>query len=82
MTAAPVAPITYDIPAAAERLGCREHWLRRQIRARRVPHSRMGREVRLTDEHLLQIAEQMTVHPVGTPQPDIPRIPSRRRKTA
>jgi len=39
----------------SERLGHSAWWWRNEARARRVPHVRMGRVVRWTDEHVAQI---------------------------
>jgi excisionase family DNA binding protein len=46
-----------SIPEAAAELNVPEHWLRKKVTARQVPHTRLGRHVRVTEEHLRQIVE-------------------------
>lgn len=48
---------------AAEWLNVSESWLRKQVAARLVPHTRLGRNVRFTDENLQAIAERGRVEP-------------------
>lgn len=58
----------YTIPEAAERLAVKESWLRDRVTARLVPHARLGRHVRFTDEHLAQIvaaAEEPTASSIA-----------------
>ena len=43
------------IAEAAVALNVPTTWLRDKVTARRVPHTRLGRHVRFTAEHLLQI---------------------------
>jgi hypothetical protein len=83
VTAPPAPTITYDIPTAAELIGCSVTWLTREIRAKRVPHSKFGNNKRLTEEHLRAIAAMQTVQPVAPVRTDTPtRFPARRRKPA
>lgn len=42
----------HTIPEAAALLNVPEHWLRKKVSGRLVPHTRLGRHVRFTDEHL------------------------------
>lgn len=44
-----------DITAAAQVLGVRRTWLRDAVTARSVPHTRIGRHVRFSEEHLKAI---------------------------
>lgn len=41
-----------DYAAAAEWLGMSESWLRKQVAAGEVPHVKLGREVKFTEDHL------------------------------
>jgi len=43
------------IAEAAEYLNVPYTWLRDKVTARQVPHTRLGRHVRFTEEHLYQI---------------------------
>lgn len=44
-----------SIPEAAEVLNVPVSWLRDKVTARQVPHTRIGRHVRFTAEHLAAI---------------------------
>lgn len=46
-----------SIPEAAAELNVPENWLRKKVTAHQVPHTRLGRHVRFTEEHLRQIVE-------------------------
>lgn len=69
-----------DIPELAEFLGISESWIRKQAAARLIPHSRVARQIRFTEEHVQQILaageEPLTV------APSVAGIRSRRRRTA
>jgi excisionase family DNA binding protein len=43
------------IEQAAAILNVPENWLRKKVSAREVPHTRLGKHVRFSDEHLDQI---------------------------
>jgi excisionase family DNA binding protein len=45
------------IEQAAGILNVPENWLRKKVSAHEVPHTRLGKHVRFTDEHLDQIIE-------------------------
>lgn len=45
----------FTIGEAALLLRVPESWLRKKVSARSVPHTRMGKHVRLTSDHLQQI---------------------------
>lgn len=45
----------YSIEEAAQILNVPRSWLRDKVTARAVPHTRLGRHVRLTDAHLAAI---------------------------
>ncbi len=47
--------LTVDLPTAAQRLGVGAEWLARQARAGRVPHVRLGRSRRFTEQNLQAI---------------------------
>lgn len=57
-----------DVPGLAEFLGISESWIRKQAAARLIPHSRVARQIRFTEEHVQQILaageEPITVAPV------------------
>lgn len=53
-----------DIAEAADALGVPKSWVRDAVTARRIPHTRIGRHVRFTQEHLDAIVaagEQPTI---------------------
>lgn len=52
----PQPPIRlYTIAEAAGFLGVPDGWLRKKVTARLVPHTRLGKHVRFTDDHLRRI---------------------------
>jgi excisionase family DNA binding protein len=53
----------FTIPEAAEALRVPEGWLRKKVTAGSVPHSRLGKHVRFTTEHLRQIVVAGAVEP-------------------
>lgn len=52
-----------DFAGAAAWLGKSESWLRKQVALGLVPHSKVGRDVRFTDEHLEEIVLDGEVRP-------------------
>lgn len=60
---------------AAERLAVRESWLRKAVAAEQVPHTRIGRHVRFTEQNLNDFIEASQRTP-------LPVRPIRRRHTA
>ena len=54
----------FTIPEAAALLRVPESWLRKKVTAHAVPHSRLGKHVRFTPEHLRAIALAGEVTPV------------------
>lgn len=46
----------YTLGEAAERLRVSPSWLKKRVSARAIPHTRIGRHIRFTDDHLAQIA--------------------------
>lgn len=70
-------PLLVDIPTAARRLCVTESWLRRAVTARTVPHHRLGKHVRFSDEDLAAITAASRIIPAA-PEPAALR-PSRRR---
>ncbi len=56
---------------AAEWLQMSESWLRKQVAAGLVPHSKLGRDVRFTEVHLAQIladGERLPRPRIGRPR--------------
>lgn len=49
------ARLAWDIEEAAERINIPASWLRDKVTAEAVPHTRVGKHVRFTEAHLLQI---------------------------
>jgi len=45
----------YTIAEAAQKLNVPMTWIRDKVTARAVPHTRLGRHVRFTDNHLADI---------------------------
>jgi excisionase family DNA binding protein len=69
---APSSKLGYTLPEAAERLGCHESWLQRQVQRRAIPHRRMGKRVVLTDDDLSAIlrgAAEVPLTGVATRRP-------------
>jgi excisionase family DNA binding protein len=58
-----VAVELFTIPEAAEVLRVPEGWLRKKVTAGVVPHTRLGKHVRFTAEHLRQIIAAGDVEP-------------------
>lgn len=54
-------PLIHSMEIAANRLGVSYDWLSERVRARSVPHRRLGRLVKFTDADLEAIVEQMAV---------------------
>lgn len=57
-----------DITAAAAWLGVSASWLYKQVSARRVPHTRIARQIRFTEDHLQKIlaaGEEPVLRPVS-----------------
>lgn len=64
---AAVVPRLYTIAEAAKVLRVPEGWLRKKVSAGVVPHTRLGKHVRFTDEHLDRIVAAGEQEP-ATPQ--------------
>jgi excisionase family DNA binding protein len=47
----------YTIDEAAEILGVPRTWVRDKVTNRKIPHTRIGKHVRFTDEHLQAISD-------------------------
>lgn len=66
----PSVVLLLTIEEAAVALAVPRSWLRDKVTARQVPHTRLGRHVRFTEEHLRQIIElgeeAATIGPVPT----------------
>ena len=73
----------YAEAAAALGGGITEHWLRKAVRERRIPHTRMSdRVIRFTESDIRSIFEQHRVEPapVEAPRKSTP-TPTRGRKS-
>jgi hypothetical protein len=78
---APAEPLR-DFEAAAEFLGISESWLRPQVAARAVPHTRLGRRVLFSADQLVQIVAANAVEPGPSPAAVVMRHQRRVRKPA
>lgn len=63
----------YTPAEAAERLKVTESWLKKRVAARTIPHTRIGRHIRFSDNDLAALVAQSEVSPSTS---------LRRRKTA
>jgi excisionase family DNA binding protein len=62
------APVQlFGIADAAALLRVPEGWLRKKVTAGAVPHSRLGKHVRFTPDHLRRIVAAGEVEPLPTP---------------
>lgn len=57
----------YTIVEAARLLRVPEGWLRKKVTARAVPHTRLGKHVRFTADHLRQIITTGEQTPITVP---------------
>lgn len=57
----------FTIPEAAAALRVPEGWLRKKVTAGSVPHTRLGKHVRFTTEHLRQVITVGEVDPATEP---------------
>jgi excisionase family DNA binding protein len=71
--------VLYTIPEAAAILRVPEGWLRKKVTAGLVPHSRLGKHVRFSDEHLRQIVVNGSVEAAPTAQSPSGLSPRARR---
>lgn len=60
----PDKPGLMDVPAAAGWLGVSVSWLEKAVANRKVPHTRIGRNVRFSQTHLDEIVRRNEVAPV------------------
>lgn len=65
----PMPAALFTIDEAAAVLHVPRSWLRDRVSARLVPHTRLGRHVRFTPEHLAQIIASGEESPHSTPVP-------------
>lgn len=71
-----------DTKQAAEYLNVSYDWLQKQVAAHKVPHTRLGKFVRFSPDHLDAIVkrgEQPVAAAIPVVRADVPR-PSRRRR--
>lgn len=63
------------IPEFAERLAVPESWVRDQVTARKIPHIRVGRHVRFSEEQLRELIRAGEQPALNTPpRPVIRRV--------
>ncbi len=84
------APLTYNIEAAAARLGgpFTVDFLKNHLHE--IPHIKSGNgrgragRIAFSESHLVQIVDKYTVKPVDAPTPEFPSMasPRRRRRSA
>jgi excisionase family DNA binding protein len=60
-------PRLYTFVEAAKLLQVPEGWLRKKVTAGAVPHTRLGKHVRFTDDHLRRIVEAGEQVPTALP---------------
>lgn len=89
-----MTPLTYDVHAAAERIGpaVTVDWLKKHAAAGTIPHTRSGKgrgrsgRIAFTEAHLAEILQQLEQRPDAMPAPTDPgefrSIASRGRRTA
>jgi excisionase family DNA binding protein len=53
----PTPPLTFSVAEGAQRLGVKEAWYLIQLRARKLPGHKIGRQWRLTESDLTQALE-------------------------
>jgi hypothetical protein len=61
-------PTTYSLADAAAAVGKSRFWLAEQVRRQRVPHLRIGRQVRFTAEQVAEIVAASEVRPAPAAQ--------------
>lgn len=75
--------LTHAEAAAFLGNGVTEHWLRSEVRARRIPHTRLSdRIIRFTEADLLALLEQSRVEPTAAPQAPTGPTPTKARRSA
>ncbi|MGH3264858.1 MAG: helix-turn-helix domain-containing protein [Trebonia sp.] len=67
VTGEPAPALLYTIAEAATLLHVPEGWLRKKVTAGSVPHTRLGKHVRFTVDHLHRIVVSGEVEPAPTP---------------
>jgi excisionase family DNA binding protein len=73
-------PPLRDIAEAAAWLSVSPSWLQKRVSARLVPHTRIGKHVRFTQDHLDQIVAEGETPVIEPPSYLSLRIPSRGRR--
>jgi excisionase family DNA binding protein len=74
------SPRTFAVSVGAERLGVTVDWYMRQLRARKLPGHKIGRQWRLTDEDVEE-ALRITARPaIETPPDPAGLTPGSRRR--
>ncbi|PJN38955.1 DNA-binding protein [Streptomyces sp. CB02959] len=68
------APSLFTYDEAADALRVQKTWLQRHIKA--LPHTKIGREVLFTEEHLAEIVRAFHVAPVTGPLADTSAAPA------
>jgi excisionase family DNA binding protein len=70
----------YTIAEAARVLRVPEGWLRKKVSAGVVPHTRLGKHVRFTDDHLLRIVAEGDQEPATGPATGVQGLSPRARR--
>lgn len=73
-------PRVYTIAEAARLLRVPEGWLRKKVTAGAVPHTRLGKHVRFTDDHLRQIIASGEEQPATPPRDNVQSLSPRARR--
>jgi excisionase family DNA binding protein len=66
-SASPPEALLFTFEEAARRLSMSESWLRKQVANRAIPHTKLGRSVRFTEDQLRRIIAIKSVEPVVRP---------------
>lgn len=61
------APLLYSSAEAAVLLGVTKNWLDDQVKAHAIPHRRLGRYIRFSQDDLDLLIEQSAKKPVSNP---------------
>ncbi|MFC9788729.1 helix-turn-helix domain-containing protein [Rhodococcus sp. NPDC127528] len=80
MDAEPTSALTFTVADGALRLGVTEHWYLRQLRARKLPGHKIGRQWRLTEGDLREALELTAVPAVAASADPAGLTPTTRRR--
>jgi hypothetical protein len=71
-------PVSYGAAQAGEIIGQTACWMKTQARAGKIPHTRVGRQMRWTPQHLSEILRAGEQRP----KPVLAPVPARRQPAA